>query len=343
MLNNITLEKNKQYIKDFDERSIFLGWLKFCKIQFNGYLPVTPNYIILPSNQDIKNELFLFLNNNTQCDLYIELIHIYSQIHLIKENELKIINQKDIRLIYQLYYLLMTRKQQTATTTFKSMFYTISNEFPYTAIKDVMESQNFCIPISKHYLIKKIAPSSFSLNWRTNNPDFQINKLDYDTLIREYDIWEIHAKDKLIFIKESINQFIHNKTQDDKIAWLNANDPTQLEWAINYLKKSNFYNTIPYFHSVTSQYDLILIILDSLEYHYRSIFIEKMKKSWTQQKYRNSGKVKSQYHLPLTKDCKTKLNKLSLIMNMSENKLLEVLINEKYKSEAIDEKGNFKY
>lgn len=49
------------------------------------------------------------------------------------------------------------------------------------------------------------------------------------------------------------------------------------------------------------------------------------------------------YHLPLTKKAKKELKKLSQVKNLSENLMLEKLINEAYLKEICDENGVSKY
>ena len=55
-----------------------------------------------------------------------------------------------------------------------------------------------------------------------------------------------------------------------------------------------------------------------------------LKNAWAQKKFRDSGKTKKEFHLPLTKQSKNKLQKLSSLKNCSESELLETLINECY-------------
>ena len=59
-----------------------------------------------------------------------------------------------------------------------------------------------------------------------------------------------------------------------------------------------------------------------------------MKKSWSQKKFRDAGKTKKPHHLPMTKDSIKKIKKLSQLLNMTEQKIIETLIEEKYQKEA---------
>ena len=63
---------------------------------------------------------------------------------------------------------------------------------------------------------------------------------------------------------------------------------------------------------------------------YANKIISHLKNAWAQKKFRDSGKTKKEFHLPLTKQSKNKLQKLSSLKNCSESELLEILINECY-------------
>jgi len=75
----------------------------------------------------------------------------------------------------------------------------------------------------------------------------------------------------------------------------------------------------------------------------KSQFIERMRKSWSQQKFRDAGKTKTKHHLPLTKQAKRNLKKLALFKNKSESEILEELINESYLLEMCDDEGKALY
>ncbi|PJG68899.1 hypothetical protein CVD08_17595, partial [Acinetobacter seifertii] len=96
-------------------------------------------------------------------------------------------------------------------------------------------------------------------------------------------------------------------------------------------------------------YNKLLTLLDNIDssfYLQGEIaifkFFEKMKKSWSQQNYRNSGKLKKPYHLPLTKTAQTQLEKLAELKNTKKENVIEELIAQEY-SKFTDSNGNFKY
>jgi hypothetical protein len=103
--------------------------------------------------------------------------------------------------------------------------------------------------------------------------------------------------------------------------WLVESDVSHIEWTKDYLKKAGIYNNSvrnDKFPKETRNH--ILASLDLIDHpvseimndnyiNYRSsdrkeIIIDKMKRAWSQQKYRSAGKTKKAYHLPLTKKTK---------------------------------------
>lgn len=72
-------------------------------------------------------------------------------------------------------------------------------------------------------------------------------------------------------------------------------------------------------------------------------FVEKMKAALSQQKYRDAGKTKSQYHLPLTKTAKARLDKIAHVQQTTPTAILHLLIDAEYEKNYIDEKGKDKY
>ena len=71
--------------------------------------------------------------------------------------------------------------------------------------------------------------------------------------------------------------------------------------------------------------------------------IEKMKRAWSQQKYRDAGKTKKPYHLPLTKKTKARLAKMSQVQGLSETAMLDILINRFYELDYVDINGKDLY
>lgn len=75
----------------------------------------------------------------------------------------------------------------------------------------------------------------------------------------------------------------------------------------------------------------------------KELVIDKMKRAWSQQKYRNAGKTKKPYHLPLTKKTRARLEKMAKVQGLSETAMLDILINRLYELDYIDVDGKDLY
>lgn len=103
-----------------------------------------------------------------------------------------------------------------------------------------------------------------------------------------------------------------------------------IDWAINYIRSKSF--DYRYFINDFNGESKKLFILSFLDYncfaneleYYK--FTKRMKKAWQQKQFKDGGKEKTNYHLPLSKKTKSELTQLSEIRNCSEAKVLEDLI-----------------
>lgn len=175
-----------------------------------------------------------------------------------------------------------------------------------------------------------------------------LTKSLYDYLIYSIDIAHISNNKKINDLNIALRTYNRHKTQDSQLKWIDFSNTNQTEWAIKYLQSK--YRLISFFTVDTiHSYDPSLIISTSLDcykaflYDEKSQFIERMRKSWSQQKFRDAGKTKTKHHLPLTKQAKRNLKKLALFKNKSESEILEELINESYLLEMCDDEGKALY
>lgn len=146
-------------------------------------------------------------------------------------------------------------------------------------------------------------------------------------------------------IEESIKLYydcILNKVNKSK----NFQDQNFLDWTYNYLKCNNKLFSSIYSLNNESYYLGIISYLDFYSFTDNSGFFMlsmKINKAWSQKKFRDTDKIKTNYHLPLTKDRKEKLKKLAEFHNKTESQILENLIEEMYLKKMCDENGNLKY
>lgn len=114
-------------------------------------------------------------------------------------------------------------------------------------------------------------------------------------------------------------------------------NPEFIDWALKYTERKNRIITFPNFTPTNSNDQLekllgywdFLYINDLQKY---CIEINKLKKSWQQNIFREKNKEnpKKYFHLPLKKKTKNHLEKLAHLKNMSESNVLEELINKAY-------------
>lgn len=148
--------------------------------------------------------------------------------------------------------------------------------------------------------------------------------------------------------------------KDNYSKWLDVNNKEQIEWTRDYLKKYRMYiNLIRDRVSHKEIRSISLASLDLIDYpafneikssYIRHIstdrkerIIDKMKRAWSQQKYRNAGKTKKPYHLPLTKKTEGRLAKMAQVQGLSETAMLDILINRFYELEYVDVDGRDLY
>lgn len=180
--------------------------------------------------------------------------------------------------------------------------------------------------------------------------NFNLNKkiFKYNQNYFKYAIYNIlytkNTKHQINSLLEIYKIEISSKINKSK----NFEDIHFLEWSFVYLKEKNEdFEKVEYIPKNKKEHkDLIISFLDYLFYfdknqHY--VLTSQLFKAWSQRKFRDSEKTKNMYHLPLTKKAKKELKKLSQVKNLSENIVLEKLINEAYLKDICDENGVSKY
>lgn len=191
------------------------------------------------------------------------------------------------------------------------------------------------------WLIHKIQ-SEFSLT-----PTILINGDPFKDFIYHLDIIPLDVNHKIFFIQNKKIEWLNIKTPDKEIKWLDETNNNQLTWAWEYLIK--FYKNINIFYPPQNNMDLynaILISLDNMSYGVPSdkkLFLDRMKKTWSQKKFRDSGKAKKPYHLPLTKNTQKQLEKLAELKNCRREQVIEQLIEKEFVLLNLDENGKPKY
>lgn len=124
------------------------------------------------------------------------------------------------------------------------------------------------------------------------------------------------------------------------------NNSVFLEWAQEYIQNKFNITYINNIHSRDYKKIGLLHYFDMMFYKDQSLYIIQMnalKKAWQQKQFRDQGKTKKEYHLPLTKQAKKELSMLAMLKNISENSMLEELIHQAYRDNICDENGKSRY
>lgn len=135
---------------------------------------------------------------------------------------------------------------------------------------------------------------------------------------------------KLNFFKIEWSSIFLNKKA---ISWLDKNKQEQVQWAYEYLKlkgKIAFDRLV----DPTDLYTFVISEIDTLwigNAAEKQLFLDKMRRAWSQKKFRDDGKTKKPYHLPLTKEAHKQLEFLTQVLNKSPSQVLEFIIEDKYK------------
>ena len=155
----------------------------------------------------------------------------------------------------------------------------------------------------------------------------------HEEIIVKIDIWSINREEKLNFLLEKKNEWTRYKTPDKQIKWINQEDEVQLVWAWEYLENHRKDIRVPKPANMMEYYAAVLASLDDMSYGHPSdkkLFMEQMKRTWSQKKFRDSGKAKKPYYLPLTLNTKEKLEWLAENSGQKPADILEQLILENY-------------
>jgi len=155
----------------------------------------------------------------------------------------------------------------------------------------------------------------------------------HEEIIIEIDTWKIPLEEKMNYLLEKKNEWTHRKTPDKQIKWISAEDDVQLVWALEYLEKNRKVLRVPKPANTKEYHAAVLASLDDLSYGHPSdkkLFMEQMKRTWSQKKFRDSGKAKKPYYLPLTIKTREKLEWLAENSGQKPADILEKLIQENY-------------
>lgn len=159
-----------------------------------------------------------------------------------------------------------------------------------------------------------------------------------DRLILIIDLWRVDITQKKLILDNLKIQWNAHKSGDKAYKWFKDDDKKNvLAW--EWLNKNTSF-TVPYPKQFET-YEDFLIFLDSanLTTEQKTLYIDKIKKRWSQQKYREGLTGKAQYNFVLSDKAIANLDKLASFHEISRAKILEVLLEmETEKNSYIPEK-----
>lgn len=138
------------------------------------------------------------------------------------------------------------------------------------------------------------------------------------------------------------NNILLNKKD---ILWIDKNNHEQVEWAYHYIKKHITFSILN-FSKINDYYLYVIGEIDAFNLGQpteKILFLDKMRRAWSQKKFRDEGKNKKPYHLPLTKEAHKQLEFLSKILNKSTAQVLESIIRDKYQEYSDQKTGKNLY
>lgn len=286
--------------------------------------------------KEIINKLITYYKNEE-----LNLINYIIMI-LINKNDTNKIKEKTINKLKNLKEL----------SELKPLLESVLNQLNIFYLKDLISQENKTTALVIQNELEKISKDPrffnfiklykkntyfdelFKNNLFECNHILNIESLIYNENINPKKTYHQHIKSNYLLLinnKKNLNKYI--------------NDKEFLIWTYNYIKKrdyifsSKLINQKEYKEHITYYFDNIFF-KNSLQYEKE---IEMLKKAWQQKQFRDQGKIKKKYHLPLTKQAKNELSHLACFKNMSENLILEELIHKAYRDEICDKNGKARY
>ncbi|EPO2956145.1 CopG family transcriptional regulator, partial [Vibrio cholerae] len=140
---------------------------------------------------------------------------------------------------------------------------------------------------------------------------------------------------QLDFLKSAWSNALKNNNHN----WIDKSNQDQVDWIIEYYRKNKIELWFINNEDLDSKYHTCISILDLWQENEhiskigsKDYFIEKMKRSWSQQKYRLNVKNKKSINFRVEKETEKKLNKLCSDLKLTKSQLIELAIEQINKS-----------
>lgn len=150
-----------------------------------------------------------------------------------------------------------------------------------------------------------------------------------DQFILLIDNWNVTPEQKLQYLDHLRQDWSRSKIRDQDTKWLNPKSPDQIQWAWEYLLKNAKAVLIPSPVTLAETYAGVLASLDHLSDIHQAekrLFLDKMRKTWSQKKYRDSDNARKQFYLPLNKQAIKHLEWLTTERQQKASEIVEQLL-----------------
>lgn len=149
-----------------------------------------------------------------------------------------------------------------------------------------------------------------------------------EDFIYRIDTWNTHREEKAEFLQALKIEWPNAQIKPHQYKWLDSKNLQQLEWAIEYLKKMAPQQRGAYY-SDQEKHSYIISRLDGLSSWHpaeKELFIQKMKKSWNQKKFRDQNRHLKSINLRLNKDVVKKLDEMAGQRNQTRHEFISFVI-----------------
>jgi len=351
------LDVNSSFFSEISNRELEFLWVYFRNISVTDTHSQHSilSFITLPPIEKIKTDLIDHFNKNKDFKPFVEIIKLLKINRIVENKYTDWIDPNNQR---QINFILSKIQNKTAELLKENSFDTsitvpnhrdFKNAYKITLPSNTSKFKNQTRNNDNY----ELTPYNYEIAIEISLPlPKKISNNEYEILIYNLDLLNIKIVDKLKLLEIIREQWdSHFRNKDHYYSWIVPTNEEQIIWILDYLeKKGKYYQHYLLFNEENyTPYNKLLTLLDNIDssfYLQGEIaifkFFEKMKKSWSQQNYRNSGKLKKPYHLPLTKTAQTQLEKLAELKNTKKENVIEELIAQEY-SKFTDSNGNFKY
>lgn len=171
-----------------------------------------------------------------------------------------------------------------------------------------------------------------------NQLNYYFNLTGKDLPIAILDVWQRDITQKTALVRSLEQRWKSHKTDDKLYAWFKGENQKS-EFAWDWLLKNSYVSTLG--STPLNTFEDLLIFFDKANYsrEQKELYIGKIKKGWTQKKYRENLKGKAQYNFVLSDKAIVSLEKLASRYEVSRARLLEILIEmEAEKNDHVPEK-----